>query len=103
MRKNHTLFRMDSSDEVRKNLKFMNSPYNTVAFRLSSHTESEIDKKDELLVLYNPNREYMNFEIPEAKWGTIVDDRQAGKEPFNIFTKNYVIVPPISVMVLVSQ
>ncbi|MGM0411024.1 MAG: type I pullulanase [Bacillota bacterium] len=95
MRKHFSAFKLDSSDKVRDNLEFLNSPYNTVAYKISSDINDE-----NLIILQNPNREWLKFEIPQGKWGIICDANKAGIKVFNIFEKNWVIVSPISVMVL---
>lgn len=103
MRKKYPAFRMKSAEDIRDNLEFIFAPENTVGFKLTTPSDVKIDKKNKLIVLYNPEREWKQFTIPEKKWGIIVDDREAGSKPFNIFTAGCVVVPPITVMVLVSM
>ncbi|MGM0436669.1 MAG: type I pullulanase [Bacillota bacterium] len=101
LRNSFEVFRMENAEKIRKNLEFLESSPNTIAYKLKSSKTDK--KKEELVILYNPNREWRDFEIGEGRWGIIVDDKQAGNEVFNIFEDDYIKVPPISVMVLVSK
>ena len=102
LRKSYEIFRMDDAKTIRNNLEFLESPSNTVAYKIKSEI-SNSKKEEELLILYNPNREWIDFEIGEGRWGIIVDDKKAGNEVFNIFKDHHIKVPPISVMVLISR
>ena len=102
LRKSYEVFRMDDAQKIRNNLEFIESPSNTVAYKIKSE-KSNKNNKEELVVLYNPNRDWIDFEIGEGRWGIIVDDKNAGNEVFNIFKDHHIKVPPISVMVLVSK
>ena len=101
LRKSYDVFRMNDAEKIKNNLQFLESPANTVAFKLKSYKNDS--RKKELVILYNPNKEWLDFEIGEGRWGIIVDDKNAGSEVFNIFEDYYIKVPPISVMVLTSK
>ena len=100
MRQSFGQFRMNNPEKIRNNIEFLESPTNTIAYKLKP-CNNNFDQK-ELVILYNPNQEWIDFEIGTGDWGIIVDDRKAGNKIFNIFNNNYVKVAPISVMVLVS-
>ncbi|MFW5786906.1 MAG: hypothetical protein ACOCV3_01430, partial [Halanaerobiales bacterium] len=61
---------------------------------------AKFDKRYEFIVIYNPHREWLKVEIPENRWGIIVDDKRAGKSPFNLFDSDNISVAPLSVMIL---
>ncbi|MFW6266167.1 MAG: type I pullulanase [Halanaerobiales bacterium] len=98
MRKKYPAFRMDSARMVKDNIEFLDGPKNTIIFRLSS--PAKFDKRYEFIVIYNPHREWLKVEIPENRWGIIVDDKRAGKSPFNLFDSDNISVAPLSVMIL---
>ncbi|MFW5980534.1 MAG: type I pullulanase [Halanaerobiaceae bacterium] len=99
LRKEHPAFRMNNARQIRKHLEFIQSPANTVGFKLDGHANG--DKWETIVVLYNPNKDWAHFRCKEKKrWNIVVDDEKAGTTPFNTFIADNVNVPPISVMVL---
>ncbi|MFW6007162.1 MAG: alpha-1,6-glucosidase domain-containing protein, partial [Halanaerobiales bacterium] len=99
LRKKHPAFRMTNTQQIRKHLKFLKSPSNTVGFKLIDYANN--DSWETIFVLYNPNKEWAYFRFPQKQQlHIVVDDERAGVSPFNSFTADNVNVPPISVMVL---
>ncbi len=99
LRSHHPAFRMLEKKEIWEKIRFMNSPVNTVGFYIDNHANG--DGWEKIVVLYNPNREWTQFNLPGKRtWAIVVDDKEAGTEPIRIFCSDEVKVPPISAMVI---
>ncbi len=101
LRRSHGAFRMRSSEQVRKHLRWIDSPPGVVAFRLEDHANG--DEWKNIIVIYNPRDQVAEMDIPGGPWTVVVNDRQAGVEPvgegYSIFDRR-IIVAPVSIMVL---
>ena len=93
LRKAFDLFRLSNAEDVKKYLSFIDcKDKNAVAFRLKN------DKND-IIVVFNANREDIIFSLPEGEWNVIVNDKTAGKEVIGKAEKE-VSISAISAMVL---
>ena len=57
-------------------------------------------KQEELILIFNPNREAVEVNIPEEKWSILVEKEQASIEGLGVWEGGSISVAPISAMVL---
>ena len=99
LRRQHPAFQMVDYEQIKEKLHFLDTPTGTVGFVLGDYAHG--DTWREIIVLYNPHREWKKFLLPEKKErGIVVDDSRAGVVSFNDFKADNVNVPPLSAMVL---
>lgn len=102
LRKEHPAFRLKNAGEIRRFLKFLPSPENTVAFYLGEYANN--DPWRGIVVLFNPGRRKEVFSLPfPGQWQVVVDDNKAGTEPLYYINSAYVELAPISMMVLYQE
>ncbi|SFL30787.1 type I pullulanase [Halanaerobium salsuginis] len=101
LRSHHPAFRMKTAEQIKANIKFINSPLATVGYGIYNYANG--DAWEKIHVLLNPSREWKQFYLAEERtWAIVVDDKQAGAEPIRFFQANEVVVPPVTAMVLYS-
>jgi len=99
LRKSHPMFRMTNAKEIRKNLIFFdNTPHNSIAYSLKKGNSNDTWK--EVLILINPNRFEVSFDIPQNKWILIVDDKTAGVDIIEPISEEKVFVKAYSVKIM---
>ncbi|MFW6381251.1 MAG: type I pullulanase [Bacillota bacterium] len=98
LRRKHPAFRMEDPVQIREHLEFLSTPDSTLGFRLKEGANG--DSWQQIIVLYNPERDWKKFEIPHNRWHIVVDDHTAGVKPFNIFIGSSLKIAPISLMVI---
>ncbi|MBV9614543.1 MAG: type I pullulanase, partial [Ktedonobacteraceae bacterium] len=97
LRKNHAAFRMASRSAVRNNLTFLDSPPNTVEFRLNGRAVG--DAWDQIIVIYNANNADITFNLPDGLWNVVVKQGLAGEQVLSRVTGS-VVVEAIACVVL---
>ncbi|MEZ0537491.1 type I pullulanase [Caldicellulosiruptoraceae bacterium PP1] len=70
LRRNHPAFRMKTAGEIKKYLKFIQSPEGVVAFEITY----PYDTWKHIIVAYNPFREIEVLPLREGKWKVAVED-----------------------------
>lgn len=99
LRKDHSAFRMNNVEQIRKHLEFINNtPKNTVAFIIKNYANN--DSWKDILVIYNANKDNVSVNIPEGSWNVIVDKFKAGTETIRTYNGNSVLAESISMTVL---
>ena len=99
-RKNHAGLRMTTTEDVEKNLKFIDgTPAKVVAYTISGEAEGEV--ADQLLIAYNASKEAQEITIPEGTWNVCIKDNKAGIEVLETVSGGKVTVGPISTLALV--
>jgi len=103
IRRDHPMFRMETAEEVRRNLAFfeelgLSVPPNCIAYRLQRGTSGDIWR--EVIILINPNSRPETFKIPKAKWILAVDHTYADPEIISPISGPLVTVKPISAMLI---
>ncbi|MFW6287633.1 MAG: type I pullulanase [bacterium] len=102
IRKTHPAFRLQNTEQIRKYLGFLDTPYNTVGFSLGEYANNDSWKT--IVVFYNPNREAITFNLPfSGQWHVVADDQIAGNSILYTLSSNRVQVPPIALMILYHQ
>lgn len=103
LRNLHPAFRMRTAEEIRKHLKILPSPGDTVAYILKDHAGG--DSWRNIIVIYNPHEEAKSIPLPKGTWHIVVDENQAGvnvvKDSKSL--KDEAVVPGISMMVLFDR
>lgn len=98
LRKSGPLFRLETAEEVRAALTFLEEGVNwqgknVIGYVLKNETE-------QFVVLYNANKTAVEITIPEGDYEVVVNETQAGVEAIEQFTGSKIEVPPISTLVL---
>lgn len=72
LRKDHPAFRMNSSENIKNHLLFINNvPKNVVAFIIKDHANK--DKWKDILVIYNSNKFHVTIDTPFKDWYLSMD------------------------------
>ena len=99
-RKNHTALRMTTAEDIQKYLKFIDAPDNVVAYTIDGSLEGEI--ADEILIIYNGNKETVEVTIPDGEWKVCINAKSAGTKVLAKVSGGKVKVDGISCMALVK-
>lgn len=71
LRKNHSVFRLSTPEEIEEHLQFIDAPPNAVAFTLKH-------KDYKIAVIHNANWDAITISLPhEGEWSVLVDDQRA--------------------------
>lgn len=75
LRKNHPAFRMTSTEQIQKNLKFLEfkHPNNIVGYTISNNANG--DQWKEIIVFFNGNRNPRELYLPDGEWTVVLDDQ----------------------------
>lgn len=99
-RKEHGSLRFDEARHVCDYLKFLNCPApNMIACCIAGNPYGD---EDDLLLLYNANRDAVAFDLPKGKWEVFVNDENAGIDALDIISGS-VSVPGISMIAAVKK
>ena len=102
LRKKHPAFRMTAAEEISRNLSFMEMPaLNMVGYTLKNH--AGYDEWEEIVVLFNGNKEAHKVQLPANNWKVVVNDEYAGIDVLEVIDENEVSIEGISAMVLVKN
>jgi pullulanase len=66
LRRQHPAFRMTTAQDISSHLRFLDSAPNTIAFTLGEYANG--DPWRSILVIYNPNRTDVSFNLPAGEW-----------------------------------
>ncbi|MGL5647586.1 MAG: type I pullulanase [Clostridium sp.] len=106
LRKSHKVFRMNSTDDIQKSLKFLEKGKefkedNVVAYTLNG--EKVNDKWKDIAVVMNANKEEVEITLPSKEWEVVVDGDKAGVTSLKTIKEDKVKVPGQSSYVLVQK
>ena len=77
LRKAHPAFRMTTTEQVKSNLKFSNSPDGTIVYTLNGAAAK--DKAATIVVIHNANVGEQSISLPKGgSWSVLVDNGKAG-------------------------
>ncbi|WP_312649505.1 hypothetical protein [Proteiniclasticum sp.] len=100
MRKNHPAFHMDSADEIREHLSFIDMPKEKmVGYRLDGAAVG--DSWSEIIVLMNAGTDSVSYTV-EGSWDIMVNGEKAGTAPLASI-EGEVEVPEQTLMVLAKS
>ena len=74
LRKTYSAFRMNTAADVRKNLKFLKTEKNFIAYMIDGRANNNI--WEDVLVLLNGNRTAVDFQLLEGKWKILCHDSE---------------------------
>jgi pullulanase len=99
LRKAHPAFRMETTELVRKNLKFLPSPEGTIAYSLNGSAVK--DSAAILVVVHNANTTPQSITLPKSgSWSVLVESGRAGNTVLRKLNANMVVVEARSTLVL---
>jgi pullulanase len=101
LRKSQKVMTLDSAEEVRKALIFLQAPLNCVAYELTSPFKDDYSK---LIIIHNSNNKPIKVTLPdESAWKVLANEHEvdkAGLSKGTIICINEVTVPAISTYIL---
>ena len=98
-RKAHPALRMTTAEEVAEKItKLGGLDFNVVGFHIASGANGE---ENELIVVFNPNKEATTITLPEGQWTICIQGDQAGTESLGT-ASGTATAEPISTLVLVK-
>jgi len=99
LRKAHPAFRMDTTDLVKKNLKFLTSPEGTIAYSINGSGVK--DSASTLVVVHNATTTAQTITLPRTgNWSVLVESGRAGTVVLRKLTGSSVIVEARSTLVI---
>lgn len=100
-RKAHAALRMTTAEEVTENILAIDGlDKNVTAFAINGGVNGEVS--DGLFLIFNPNEEATEVELPDGKWNVYVNAQKAGTEVLDTVSRK-VSVDGISAMILVQE
>ncbi|MDR2651224.1 MAG: type I pullulanase [Prevotellaceae bacterium] len=72
LRKSYAAFRMNSANDVRKNLKFIKTEKNFIAYLIDGRANN--NAWEDIIVILNGNRNAVDFKLLEGKWKLLCHD-----------------------------
>ncbi|WP_297422995.1 type I pullulanase [Clostridium sp.] len=106
LRKKYKAFRMNSSEEIRKNLTFLEYgedfyKENIVAYKIEDNSGKNLCNT--IVVIFNPNDEEAFVDLKECGWSVLVNKERAGVEEIYAIAGNNVTVPSKCAYVLIKK
>jgi pullulanase len=106
LRKKYKAFRMNSSDEIRKNLTFLEygeSFYkeNVVAYKIEDNSGKNLCNT--IVVILNPNDEEAFVDLKQCGWSVLVNKEKAGLDEIYAIAGNSITVPSKCAHVLIKK
>ena len=99
LRKSYSAFRMTTTEQVKSNLKFSDSPEGTIVYTLNGAAVK--DKAATIVVIHNANLEAQNISLPKGgTWSVLVEDEKAGTAVIRKITGTSISVKSRTTMVL---
>jgi pullulanase len=99
LRKAHPAFKMTSADMIKKNLKFLTTPKNVVAYEMNYN--ANMDSWANIVVAFNANKEDIKIKLSKkGTWNIVVDGESAGIETIKQFRGDTLVVPALSSIVI---
>ena len=106
LRKKYRAFRMNSAEEIRKNLTFLErgeSFYknNVVAYKIEDNSGKNLSNT--LVVIFNPNDEEAFIDLKECGWSVLVNKEKAGVDEIYSIAGNSITVPSKCAHILIKK
>ncbi|PEL81269.1 type I pullulanase [Bacillus wiedmannii] len=100
LRKKYSAFRMTSAEQIKKQVSFIDTPKNVVAYSIEGNGK----KNEYFMVAHNANRETVDITLPsKGPWKVLVDGKQAGSKTLYVVHDNKIKVPALSSLVLKTE
>jgi pullulanase len=101
LRKSQKIMTLDSAEEVRNSLMFLETPRNSVAYELKSTFKGDYDK---LIIIHNANNEEIKVLLPDdSEWKVLGNEYEVNKSGISKGVKTYmneVSIPALSTYIL---
>ncbi|MBS2038428.1 type I pullulanase [bacterium] len=81
LRKSHPMFHLSTAEDIRKALRFQDSPSKTIAYCLTDPTGRDPWKRAQ--VVFNASSSVQEFPVAGGKWRIYADGQSAGNQPLN--------------------
>ncbi|NRT73507.1 type I pullulanase [Clostridium beijerinckii] len=106
LRKKYKAFRMNLSEEIRKNLTFLEYgedfyKENVVAYKIEDNSEKNLCNT--IVVIFNPNDEEAFIDLKECGWSVLVNKERAGVDEIYAIEGNSITVPSKCAHVLIKK
>lgn len=106
LRKKYKAFRMNSSEEIKKNLTFLEYgedfyKQNIVAYKIEDNSGKNLCNT--IVVIFNPNDEEAFIDLKECGWRVLVNKEKAGVDEIYAIAGNNVTVPSKCAYVLIKK
>jgi len=98
LRQHHAAFRLGNADLVRKHLEFLETPRQTVAFRLKNLEEK--DAWNNIVVILNSAKSPQQVSIPEGAYTIVCQEGKLDEKGLASFNGNTISVAPQSALIL---
>jgi pullulanase len=98
LRKSHPAFRMSSSEMIKENLRFIETPEMVIAYTLDKNANR--DTWNTIVVAFNASREDVIISLPSAcTWHIIVNGQMSGTNTLESFYDDVLKVPSLTTIV----
>jgi pullulanase len=101
LRKSQRCMTLDNAEELRKSLKFLEAPGNSIAYELTSAFKEDYSK---LIIIHNSNKEEIKIGLPDAnEWMLLANEYEANKTGVSKGCKTFiyeVTIPSLSTYIL---
>lgn len=106
LRKKYKAFRMNSSEDIKSNLKFLKREEhfykdNIVAYEINDNNGKLLNNK--IVVIFNANDEEAFIDLKECGWRVLVNKEKSGVDEIYAITGNNITVPSKSAHVLIKK
>lgn len=99
LRKNHPAFRMSTTAEIQKNLRFFQTGVNNVVgYTLNNHANG--DTWGEILLLFNGNQTARQVELPQGNWTVICRDGRIDEQGLGKSSGGKTLIAPSSALIM---
>lgn len=100
LRKKYSAFRMTSAEQIKKQVSFIDTPKNVVAYSIKGNG----NKNEYFMVTHNANKEAVDITLPsKGPWKVLVDGKEAGSKTLYVVHDNKFKVPALSSLVLKAE
>ncbi|MBP1756567.1 MAG: pullulanase [Firmicutes bacterium] len=101
-RKQHSALRMTTTEELQKNLTFLEGlPANVVGYTIDHSPNNE--SAESICIVFNANNAATPVTVPEGSWNVYARGDQAGTEIIETINGGNITIDPISALVLVKE
>ncbi|KRQ87397.1 Pullulanase precursor [Caloramator mitchellensis] len=99
LRKEHTAFRMTTSEMIKSHLKFLETPKNVIAYTLGDNANGDSWKT--IVVAFNGNDSKASIKLPySGKWAVVVNGEKSGTDVIETFNGSNLTLPAKTAYVL---
>lgn len=100
LRKDHPAFRMSTTAEIQKNLKFFDTNDSTIGYTISNNANGDAWK--DIAVVINAGTKDTEVTLPTSNWTVAVEGEKLGKDAIRVVSDNKVVVPARTSMIIVD-